>query len=410
MFGSRTSSLSVLFHAATVFASCAHNTRLHRRQEGAIPELPTFGYTDDLSAPNWAGLDPANIACATGQTQSPINLTPTTAQVLGAPPIVDYPPVQSAEFENLGTTIEVIVNGSLQVQAGGEQFQLKQFHMHTPSEHRINDEYFPLELHMVHENPETGNIAVVALLFEMSDQNTQLFDTLVPSLPQIQTAGTVTNTGAIDFAPVAQHITTTPLLTYQGSLTTPPCAEGLTFLVTQQPLPINVATYNAIKKTIKFNARYTQNPPGDNNILALGCDSTLQVLGGDQRLVAPPPPAKQAPPAEQVPPVEQAPPPPVEVPPMVAPPVKPPPHVSPPAVVVVAPPHDQQAKELEKQLRKQKQKQQKAAQKAQKQKGHGGEKGAEEVVVLIHPPAPPAGHGQAVETNLKCVMGSCVVI
>jgi hypothetical protein len=58
-------------------------------------------------------------------------------------------PEQEVEFENLGTTIEVIVNGTTTV--AGADFQLVQFHMHTPSEHHINGEYHPLEVHMVHQ-------------------------------------------------------------------------------------------------------------------------------------------------------------------------------------------------------------------------------------------------------------------
>ena len=63
-------------------------------------------------------------------------------------PILDIPQ-QAVEFENLNTTIEVVVNGTTTF--GGSQFRLAQFHMHTPSEHRINREYFPLEVHMVHQ-------------------------------------------------------------------------------------------------------------------------------------------------------------------------------------------------------------------------------------------------------------------
>jgi carbonic anhydrase len=58
-------------------------------------------------------------------------------------------PEQEVEFENLGTTIEVIVNGTTSV--AGSDFQLVQFHMHTPSEHHLNGEYHPLEVHMVHQ-------------------------------------------------------------------------------------------------------------------------------------------------------------------------------------------------------------------------------------------------------------------
>ena len=63
-------------------------------------------------------------------------------------PVLDIPE-QKIEFENLGTTIEVIVNGTTKF--AGNDFRLKQFHFHTPSEHRVNEEYFPIEIHLVHE-------------------------------------------------------------------------------------------------------------------------------------------------------------------------------------------------------------------------------------------------------------------
>jgi hypothetical protein len=62
-------------------------------------------------------------------------------------------------------------------------------------------------------------------------------------------------------------VQTTPLHQYTGSLTTPPCAEGLTFLVTAEPLSIDVDTFNQIKSIVKFNSRYTQNVLGEDNII-----------------------------------------------------------------------------------------------------------------------------------------------
>jgi carbonic anhydrase len=93
-------------------------------------------------------LDPANIACATASVQSPINIDRTVG-LAREPPIIRINNVREAEFENLGTTVEVVVNGSTLV--GGREFTLQQFHFHTPSEHRIGEEYFPAEMHMVHE-------------------------------------------------------------------------------------------------------------------------------------------------------------------------------------------------------------------------------------------------------------------
>jgi carbonic anhydrase len=64
-------------------------------------------------------------------------------------PKINIAKIEKAEFENLGTTVEVIANGTTEF--GNKTFNLKQFHFHSPSEHRINEEYFPLEMHMVHQ-------------------------------------------------------------------------------------------------------------------------------------------------------------------------------------------------------------------------------------------------------------------
>lgn len=110
------------------------------------------------------------------------------------------------------------------------------------------------------------------MTFQLSEDGTttELLTAVTEKLSEIATPGTVTETGPLDFAPIIKHLETTPLFQYQGSLTTPPCAEGLTFLVTKEPLPLNVKTYNAIKSVVKFNSRYTQNSLGEENLVGVG--------------------------------------------------------------------------------------------------------------------------------------------
>lgn len=80
---------------------------------------------------------------------------------------------------------------------------------------------------------------------------------------------------------------TTPLFQYTGSLTTPPCAEGLTFLITQQPLPLNVVTFNSLKSVIKFNSRVTQNILGEANLLEVGAGSVgCSASGGGDNVIS----------------------------------------------------------------------------------------------------------------------------
>ncbi|KAL7273373.1 hypothetical protein RUND412_003774 [Rhizina undulata] len=274
MFNQHLFLLASFLTGRLITASCIHGTSLFPRAElpGGTVAVSKFGYTGLQGPLNWANLSPDNEKCSTGSTQSPINIDNTTAILASKVPKVVIPNVEAAEFENLGSTIEVVVNGTTTF--AGKDFSLKQFHFHTPSEHRIAEEYFPLEVHMVHEAADgSGSIAVIALTFQLSEDgttSTELVDAVIENLEEIKTPGTVTETAALNFTDVIDHIQTTPLFQYTGSLTTPPCAEGVTFLVAKEPLPLSVKTYNAIKSVVKFNSRYSQNTPGKQNLLQLG--------------------------------------------------------------------------------------------------------------------------------------------
>ena len=134
-------------------ASCIHNTHLHRRstaEDGKTVQIPNFSYEGRTGPTNWQAIDAENTQCAAGLKQSPINIK--TAEIMKTNPgdvRMEIPAGQEMTFENLGTNVEVLVEGTTMV--AGRKFKLKQFHYHTPSEHKIDQEYYPVEVHMVHE-------------------------------------------------------------------------------------------------------------------------------------------------------------------------------------------------------------------------------------------------------------------
>lgn len=143
---------SVACFAAGTEAVCSHNTHLFPRNTVG----PNFTYTGLTGPLNWHSLEGNNSECAIGTQQTPINLDETVTSIAGTSVVLDYPDTKYAEFKNLGTTIEVIadtVNGALTY--GGKSWKLKQFHFHTPSEHRIEDEFYPGEVHFVHVDTGT---------------------------------------------------------------------------------------------------------------------------------------------------------------------------------------------------------------------------------------------------------------
>ncbi|KAJ7919425.1 carbonate dehydratase [Mycena leptocephala] len=242
----------------SVSANCGHGTSFYPRDEGHV-NVSTFGYSGILGPLAWAGLSPANCACARGSYN---------------PPSVD-----AAEFENLGSTLEVPLSKG-NITFNGVPFDVKQFHFHTPSEHRINDEYYPMEMHIVSQS-KNGSITVIAVLFQLdpNGNTTQLISSVVLNLADVVDPGSVTTTGPLDFGPIADAVASLPLYQYAGSLTTPPCTEGVTFLVLARPLPLDVDTYNNIKAVLKFNARYSQNTPGKANLIQVAAEAMQKVSG-----------------------------------------------------------------------------------------------------------------------------------
>ncbi|TID14418.1 alpha carbonic anhydrase [Venturia nashicola] len=237
---------------------------LHRRAaKSNTVEVSNFGYSGSVGPLLWQTLAEENSACEKGENQSPINIDSAIKRAT-SPPKIHIAKIDHAEFENLGTTVEVIANGTTDF--GNKTFSLKQFHFHSPSEHRINEEYFPLEMHMVHQSND-GSFVVLGLLFDVSELSTPLVSELAKEVRKISEPGSITETGPLDMAAIIKHLETTALRQYSGSLTTPPCKEGITFLIAEQPLPIDPLSFNSMKKVLKFNSRFTQGSLGEPNLI-----------------------------------------------------------------------------------------------------------------------------------------------
>jgi carbonic anhydrase len=121
----------------------------------------------------------------------------------------------------------------------------------------------------------------VAVAFQLTtDEGLPFMDAIVAGLPNVAVPGTNITVGEIDLSPVVAALTNSSLnnFVYAGSLTTPPCSEGVTFLIPSLPIPITVEQYNALKSVIKFNSRYTQNALGDGNLLQITRDNDTDTL------------------------------------------------------------------------------------------------------------------------------------
>ncbi|KLU81219.1 carbonate dehydratase [Magnaporthiopsis poae ATCC 64411] len=253
--------------ASLASAFCAHGTTLFPRSAGDEVKIASYGFQGMKGPLNWYGLNKTtNVACARGKEQSPINVfTKTHKSVDGSS--LDFN-IQSydngADLVNLGSTLEVIANGSLKLDS--KDYKLAQFHFHTPSEHHIDDEHYPAEVHFVFQ-AEDKSLSVVGFPIELHGKNSDFVAKVFDKVDKVTQPGSKGTTGKLDFTKLRSHLHRSKVYQYKGSLTTPPCSEGVAWNVVRNPVAINVKTYKAIKRIMKFNSRYIQAATGETNLL-----------------------------------------------------------------------------------------------------------------------------------------------
>ena len=191
-----------------------------------------FSYEGADGPEHWGDLDSSYAACKTGTKQSPIALP----SVLRTDPSVSisrpsYQPLPLVVVNN-GHNVQVKNTAQGSVVYDGVKYDLAQFHFHSPSEHTIGGKSFDVEMHLVHKSAD-GKLLVIALMFTKGAEN-KLLSPLWSALPQAvsETPTTVPNV-TIDVASLLpadvkfEH--------YDGSLTTPPCTEGVSWFVVEPP-------------------------------------------------------------------------------------------------------------------------------------------------------------------------------
>lgn len=210
-----------------------------------------WSYSGEHGAKQWGDMEPGFAECKLGKQQSPIDIRGAAKAVL--PNIgFDYKP-GAAEVVNNGHTIQVNLAAGGAVMLDSGEYKLLQFHFHTPSEERIKGKAYPMVAHLVHKNAE-GMLAVVAVLLKEGKENAAL-KTLFAALPAKEGAS-ISLEGGInpaDILPAKRNY-----YKFVGSLTTPPCSEGVRWQVLKQPVELSKAQIAAFQKLYKMNARPVQ--------------------------------------------------------------------------------------------------------------------------------------------------------
>lgn len=210
-----------------------------------------WGYTAEGAPEHWGELSEEYATCGTGEEQSPIDLSGATPEDLEDLTFAYTP--SGGEVLNNGHTLQFTPDTAQKVTLAGEELELVQLHMHTPSEHHIDGKQLPGEIHLVHKNA-AGELTVVGIMLTDGTAN-DLVQYLLDNAPA-QADATTDATEALDIAALLP--TKQEYITYAGSLTTPPCTENVRWIVMTQPVGASAEQLAAFENLIGANARPVQ--------------------------------------------------------------------------------------------------------------------------------------------------------
>lgn len=235
---------------------------------------PHWSYGREDGPSRWSSLDPAWALCGEGRAQSPLDLVRAEETDIDAPTRgYGSTSLWIAHQEHVvdildnGHTIQVDYDAGSTVTAAGRAYELQQYHFHAPSEHTVAGRAYPMEMHLVHRSAK-GEILVVGVFIEEGAHN-PAFEPVWANLPA--TPGERRHLEHIkvdidDLLPPQGR-----QFRYKGSLTTPPCSEGVDWFVLVEPIQLSESQIRKFTELFSRNSRPTQ--PRNGRTILLGVPS-----------------------------------------------------------------------------------------------------------------------------------------
>jgi carbonic anhydrase len=214
-----------------------------------------WAYNGEAGPENWGQLMPEFSKCSSGTRQSPIDIRDGISVQLD-PVQFDYKPSAFRVIDN-GHTVQVNVAPGNTIEVMGKTFELVQFHFHRPSEERINGRQFDMVAHLVHKDLE-GRLAVVAVLLDRGSVQ-PVVQSVWNNLP-LEKGEEVVARSNLDLNALLPS--DRAYFTYMGSLTTPPCSEGVLWMVMKNPVSVSPDQISIFSRLYPMNARPIQSASG----------------------------------------------------------------------------------------------------------------------------------------------------
>ncbi len=207
------------------------------------PSLAHWSYEGATGPAHWGELGPENAMCAIGRNQAPIDIA--GALSVAEKPLHPHYATGSAQIVNNGHTVQVDFRPGNTLVVDGKTFALQQMHFHAPSENTIAGRSFPMEAHFVHADAD-GNLLVLALMFKEGPAN--------PALAKVWSSMPEKEGPAVALADAVTPMQLMPhamgYYRFSGSLTTPPCSEGVRWLVLKAPATASAAQIHAFEHAV----------------------------------------------------------------------------------------------------------------------------------------------------------------
>jgi carbonic anhydrase len=243
---------SALF-SMTACACCLPGAFGARAAEKSAGAHPHWGYAGAESPEHWGQLSADFKTCQIGMEQTPIDLDNGVRAQFDKPLSLDYKPV-AGKIINNGHTIQVNLEKGCSCMIEGTSYDLLQFHFHHPSEHLVSGKPWQMEVHLVHKAPD-GGIAAIGVFMREGTENS-LLAPVFDGMP-LAAGGEKALPAALDASGLFPS--KRGYYRYMGSLTTPPCSEGLTWTVFKEPIEVSGDQIRKFASLFPNNARPVQN-------------------------------------------------------------------------------------------------------------------------------------------------------
>lgn len=211
-----------------------------------IGQATAWSYDGKTGPLNWAKLNPEYASCDAGHNQSPINIDKTLPSAIK--PLKTLQRFPASNIINDGRTLQINFKEGNIVVVDGMVYKMKQMHFHLPSENTIHGKSYPLEAHFLHADAK-GNLAMIAVMFEEGAEN-KAISRIWEQLPSQIDKPMPLKSRTLPSELIPQN---KPYYRFSGSLTTPPCTEGVVWIVMKTPMTISKAQLASFKEVMHEN-------------------------------------------------------------------------------------------------------------------------------------------------------------